>query len=69
MEECLGRGLVSSEAGQLSQNAQEVELAELAHIDAEFEAFRACMDASGQEVKEPVDTFEEDPFGHGSGLM
>ena len=69
MEECLGRGLVCSEAGQVGQIAQEVELAELAHMDAEFAAFRACVDASGQEVKEPVDTFEEDPFGHGSWLV
>ena len=38
------------------------EVAELARMDADLEAFRACTDASGQEVNEPMDPFEEDPF-------
>ena len=68
VEACLGRGLVSSEAVH-EVNPLVEEVAELARMDAEFEAFRACTDASGQEVNEPADPFEEDPFGHGVGLL
>ena len=60
--------MVSSEAVH-EVNPLVEEVAELAHMDAEFEAFRACTDASGQEVNEPADPFDEDPFGHGSGFL
>ena len=50
-------------------NALVEEVAELTRMDAEFEAFRACTDAFGQEVNEPAEPFEEDPFGHGLGLV
>ena len=68
VEACLGRGLVSSEAVH-EVNPLVEEVAELTRMDAEFEAFRACTDASGQEVNEPADPFEEDPFGNGAGSL
>ena len=68
MEPCLGVGLVSTEAVHVA-NVVDEEVAELVRLDAEFDAFRACTDASGQDVNEPTDPFEEDPFGHGVGLL
>ena len=68
VESCLGRALVSTE-GEHEVNVMDEEVAELTRMDADLEAFRACTDASGQEVIEPADPFEEDPSGHGVGLL
>ena len=64
---CIGQGLVSSEAVHVGEDISD-EVAELARLDAELEAFQACTDKV-QVVDMLTDPFEDDPFGHGAGNM
>ena len=67
VESCIGQGLVSSDAVHAGAGIQD-EVAELAQLDAELDAFQACTD-TGQVDDVPTDPFEEDPFGHGAGHL
>ena len=67
VEACRGQGLVSSEEVHVGAGIQD-EVAELAQLDAELEAFQTCTD-TGQVVDMLTDPFEDDPFGHGAGQM